>query len=81
MLYDYYNVEMWNMVDYIKDGELSQEHDPLNHKLQKGLFSFYVDSAKSKSFKLKWCIVDAALPDTVDGELNVIFYETDGVNA
>lgn len=71
-------VEMWNMVDYIKDGELNQEHESLNHKLQKGLFSFYVDSAKSKSFKLNWCIIDAELPDAVNGELNVCFEEIEG---
>lgn len=71
-------VEMWNMVDYIKDGELNQEHDSLNHNLQKGLFSFYVDSAKSKSFKLNWCIIDAELPDAVNGELNVCFEEIEG---
>ena len=71
-------VEMWDMVDYIKDGELSKEHDSLNHKLQEGIFTFYVDSANSKNFKLNWCIIDAELPDAVKGALNVCFEEIEG---
>lgn len=68
-------VEMWNMVEYIRDGELKKELASLNHKLQQGLFTLYVDSATCQNFKMNWIIVDAALPDPVEGELNVCFVD------
>ena len=68
-------IEMWNMVDYIRDDQLKSTIDSLNHKLQHGLFTLYVDSATCPNFKLKWILVDAALPDPVKGVLNVSFVE------
>ena len=68
-------IEMWDMVDYIRDDQLKRTFEPLNHKLQHGLFTLYVDSAICPNFKLKWILVDAELPDPVDGELNVSFVE------
>lgn len=76
-LYSFYtpNVEMWNMVDYIRDGELKIASEPLNHHIQHGVFTFYVDSATCENFKMKWFIADGALPDPVTGVLNVSFRE------
>lgn len=68
-------VEMWNMAEYVRDGELKKELASLNHKLQQGLFTLYVDSATCQNFKMNWIIVDAALPDPVEGELNVCFVD------
>lgn len=68
-------IEMWDMVNYIRDDQLKRRHEPLNHKLQHGLFTLYVDSATCPNFKLKWILVDAELPDPVEGELNVSFVE------
>lgn len=69
------NIEMWNMIDYIREGELKKSLEPLNHKLRLGLFTFYADSATCPNFKMKWVLVDAALPDPVEGELNVSFID------
>lgn len=69
------NIEMWDMIDYIRDGELKKAIDPLNHKLQQELFTFYVDSATCSNFKMNWVLIDAALPDPVEGELNVSFID------
>ena len=68
-------IEMWDMVDYIRDDQLKKTFEPLNHKLQQGLFTLYVDSATCPNFKLKWILVDAELSDPVKGELNVSFVE------
>lgn len=68
-------IEMWDMVDFIKDDQLKRTFEPLNHKLQNGLFTLYVDSATCPNFKLKWILVDAELPDLIEGELNVSFIE------
>ena len=68
-------IEMWDMVDYIRDDQLISTFEPLNHKLQYGLHTLYVDSATCPNFKLKWILVDAELPDPVKGELNVSFVD------
>lgn len=68
-------IEMWNMVDYIRGDQIKRIHEPVNHKLQHGLFTLYVDSTTCPNFKLKWILVDAELPDLVEGELNVSFVE------
>ena len=68
-------IEMWDMVVFIKDDQLKRTFEPLNHKLQNGLFTLYVDSATCPNFKLKWILVDAELPDLIEGELNVSFIE------
>lgn len=68
-------IEMWDMVDYIRDDQLKKTFEPLNHKLQQRLFTLYVDSATCPNFKLKWILVDAELSDPVEGELNVSFVD------
>jgi len=67
------NVLIWDMSNPIHDRELRKVSEPLTHNLQQNVFSFYVDSANCPNFKLSWVIVDAALPDSVHGELNVSF--------
>jgi len=68
-------IEMWDMESSLDVVEITKKVEPLNHILQQGLFTLYVDSATCPNFKLKWMLVDAALPDAVEGELNVSFIE------
>ena len=60
---------------------MRKELGPLNHKLQQGLFTVYVDSATCPNFNMKWVIIDAELPEPVKGEFNVSFVETDTTKA
>lgn len=69
------HIEMWDMESCLNVVEIKRKVEPLNHKLQQGLFTLYVDSATCPNFKLKWMLVDAKLPDPVEGELNVSFFE------
>jgi len=71
-------VEMWDLDAYAKNN-ISEEVEPLTHKLQRKTFEFYVDSATCPNFNMKWVIVDAALVDPVKGELNVSFVDADNV--
>ena len=66
---------MWDMESRLDIVKISRKVEPLNHNLQHGLFTLYVDSATCPNFKLKWMLVDAELPDPVKGELNVSFFE------
>ena len=77
VMYGYYkpSVKMWNMDDYIRGNQLKATSEPLTHTLQHEVFSFYVDSATCPNFNMKWYIADAALPDPVQGILNVSFTE------
>lgn len=68
-------IEMWDLESSLDVVEITKKVEPLNHILQQGLFTLYVDSATCPNFKLKWMLVDAALPDPVEGELNVSFVE------
>ena len=68
-------IEMWNMESSLDVVEITRKVDSLNHNLQHGLFTLYVDSATCPNFKLKWMLVDAELLDPVEGELNVSFVE------
>lgn len=76
-LFGEYNpkIEMWDLESSLDVVKLINNVEPLNHTLQQSLFTLYVDSATCPNFKLKWVLVDAALPDPVDGELNVSFIE------
>lgn len=76
-IYGFYkpSVEMWDIDDYIKEKELKEVSEPLTHNLQHLVFSFFVDCATCPNFKMRWYIADAALPDPVEGELNVSFDE------
>lgn len=77
LMFGYYkpNIAMWDVDDYIKDSQLRKTLESLTHTLKQEIFSFYVDSALCPNFKMKWYIADAALPDPVQGELNVCFVE------
>lgn len=77
VMYGYYkpSVTMWDVDDYIKKRQLKETVEPLTHTLQHEVFSFYVDSATCPNFNMKWYIADAALPDPVQGILNVSFTE------
>ena len=58
-------IEMWDLESSLDVVEITKKVEPLNHILQQGLFTLYVDSATCPNFKLKWVLVDAALPDPV----------------
>lgn len=69
------HIEMWDMGSSLDVVEITKKIEPLNHNLQQGLITLYVDSATCPNFKLKWMLVDAELLDPVEGELNVSFIE------
>lgn len=68
-------IEMWDMESSLDVIEITRTVESLNHNLQHGLITLYVDSATCPNFKLKWTLVDAELLDPVEGELNVSFVE------
>ena len=69
------HIEMWDMGGCLDVVEITKKVEPLNHNLQQGLITLYVDSSTCPNFKLKWMLVDAELLDPVEGELNVSFVE------
>jgi rRNA-processing protein FCF1 len=77
VMYGYYkpSVTMWDVDDYIKKRQLKETAEPLTHTLLHEIFTFYLDCATCPNFGLKWYIADAALPEPVEGVLNVSFVE------
>lgn len=69
------SIQLWDIKDYIKIGQLKKTSEPLTHTLRLEVFSFYVDRATCPNFCLKWYIADAALSEPVQGALNVSFIE------